>query len=421
MAWSKTGWIAASFVVVTLASGQKSTRKAPTNEVLLWNQVLLEAASEGQHPPPMNARNLAILSIAQFDALNSIQPRFRKYRFQRKKPLANQEAAIIGASLTVMRELYTARQSAANKLYKERMKALGNGKDVAEGFALGVESAQTILAERAGDGHIEAAFPYESQMRIGEYREPEGADVKIPTPAWGDIKPFCLKRGNEFRPNRIELFGPVYTASLAEVRRIGARVNAERTPDQAQTARFWSFGSRTITPPGAWNEIAGIVAKQKELPLLETSRLMALLNIALADAGIAAWDAKYWYVIWRPQTAIRLADKDPLPETVGDPQWSSFLPTPNHPSYVSGHSAFSMAAAAVLSDFFRTDSIKFTYQGDKSQIKTLRSYWSFTSAAKEAGRSRVFGGIHYQFDNLAGAEMGYKIGSAVFEMELRPL
>jgi membrane-associated phospholipid phosphatase len=395
---------------------------AGTNEVILWNQTLLDAAVDALEPPPVIARSLAILSIAQFDAVNSIRHKYKRYAYEGKSDNRNasEEAAVIGASMETIKGLYFARQSAANKIYKRRLTELGDSSAVKLGLRLGAESAKTILKLRQDDGHIEAMFRYESQNRFGEYRDPEGSDAKPPSPGWGSVKPFCLVSGNDFRPSAVDLTGNIFRAAFEDVKTVGGKNSAERTPEQSRVARFWSFGSKTVTPPGAWNQIAGTVIEQKSLPLEKATRLMALLNIALADSAIAAWDAKYWFVIWRPQDAIHFADQDADPRTKGDPTWESYLKTPNHPSYVSGHSTFSSAAATVLAGFFGSDQIKFSYEGDKSQVKTLRSYWSFSSAAREAGRSRVLGGIHFQFDNAAGLELGEKIGKAVLSMELLP-
>lgn len=147
--------------------------------------------------------------------------------------------------------------------------------------------------------------------------------------------------------------------------------------------------------------------------LAENARLFAVLDVALADAGVCAWDSKYQYNFWRPVTAIRAGDTDGNPATAADPTWKPLLDTPPFPSYVSGHSTFSAAAATVLADFYGTDRVRFT-SGDDTLPGVTRTFKSFSAAAAEAGQSRIYGGIHWQFDNQDGLALGRKIGQYVF-------
>src|SRR5215472_14292024 len=169
---------------------------------------------------------------------------------------------------------------------------------------------------------------------------------------------------------------------------------------------------------GYWNRIAQQVATDQGLSLVQDSRLFALLNIAEADAHIACWDAKYTYNFWRPVTAIRAADTDNNPATDPDATWTPLLVTPNFPSYTSAHSTLSGAAAEVLTALFGPDH-PFTVSADGLPGVT-RSFTSFEAAAEEAGRSRIYGGIHYQFDNVAGQQVGRSVADYVVEHVLKP-
>ncbi|MCA9066047.1 MAG: phosphatase PAP2 family protein, partial [Planctomycetaceae bacterium] len=184
-----------------------------------------------------------------------------------------------------------------------------------------------------------------------------------------------------------------------------------RTADQTEVARFWSDGLGTVTPPGHWNEIASQVAQQQGNSLAANIRLFAELNTALADAAIVAWDAKYTYDLWRPVTAIQNATDDGNDATVADPEWYSFLITPNFPEYVSGHSTFSGAAAAVLNQLLGTD-VSFTIDS-QGLPGVSRFFPNFDAAADEAGRSRIYGGIHYEFSNQDGLSTGRDISEFV--------
>src|SRR3989442_15015252 len=158
-----------------------------------------------------------------------------------------------------------------------------------------------------------------------------------------------MTHGAQFRPlGPPALNSAQYAADVNQVRALGSLNSTNRSPEQSLIARFWSDFSFTVTPPGHWNQIAQNVVTNRPTTLIESARLFALLNIAMADAGICVWDAKYVYNFWRPVTAIQQADTDGNPDTEGDPDWLPLLNTPAFPEYVSGHSAFSAAAAAVL-------------------------------------------------------------------------
>src|SRR5262249_50021577 len=186
-----------------------------------------------------------------------------------------------------------------------------------------------------------------------------------------------------------------WAADYHEVQAFGAAVGSFRTAEQSEIAQFWADGAGTETPPGHWNHIAREVVAMTGTSLEKSARLFALLNIAMADAAICAWDAKYTYNFWRPVTAIRSGDTDGNPATTPDSSWSSFIVTPSFPDYVSGHSAFSAAAATVLAFFYGTDDIPFT-TGSDALPGVFRSFPSFSAAAVEAAMSRIYGGIHFR-------------------------
>jgi Ca2+-binding RTX toxin-like protein len=203
-----------------------------------------------------------------------------------------------------------------------------------------------------------------------------------------------------------------YATALNEVKAIGSSTSTTRTPDQTAIAQFWANGSGTSTPPGHWNVVAEIVSQNNGNSLEDNARLFAMLNVALADAGISCWDAKYEFDMWRPVTAIREADTDGNSATTEDAVWTPFLATPAFPTYSSGHSTFSGAGAAVLKAFFGTDRVTFVLPSETSGVAD-RTFRSFTQAAEESGMSRIYGGIHFSFDNTAGLTSGDQIGRYV--------
>src|SRR6185436_17066720 len=192
-----------------------------------------------------------------------------------------------------------------------------------------------------------------------------------------------------------------YAAALAEVKLLG---NAA-IPDAEKLATFqyWSLGGGTSQPPGAWIQIALAISNDRPLPLTEMARLLALLIMAMADTVAPTYQTKFLFHSWRPATAIREADTDDNPNTIGDPGWSpragGIGGTPEH---WSGHSSFAGAGARVLAGFFCQDNIPFTLVTDSAPGGQARTYPSFSAAETEAGRSRVLGGIHFEFSNQAG-------------------
>jgi len=230
-----------------------------------------------------------------------------------------------------------------------------------------------------------------------------------------------MTSGDQFRQhNPPPLTSAAYAKDFNEVKSLGAANSNARTPDQTEIAKFWSDGAGTVTPPGHWNTIAQTVAQTKHTNLTENARLFALLDLSLADAGIAAWDMKRAFDFWRPITAIRNADKDGNAATAAAPAWEPLLTTPSFPSFVSGHSTFSGAGAAVLAEFFGTDDIAFSSTSDGLPNVT-RYYDSFSEAALEAGISRIYGGIHFELDDGSGLYAGDEIGRNVFVNFLSPV
>jgi hypothetical protein len=210
-----------------------------------------------------------------------------------------------------------------------------------------------------------------------------------------------------------------YAASFVEVKALGRATDSTRTEDQSEIALFWVNGPGTATPPGHWNSIAQLIAEQEGNTLAENARLFALLNLALADAAIASWDNKFFYNDWRPVTAIPAADTDGNDATTPDAEWLPFIPTPPFPDYTSGHSTFSGAGAKVLELFYGMDEIPFSTSSD-GLPSVERSYDSFSQAADESGKSRVYGGIHWQYSNEDGLGSGRALAEHVVANYLNP-
>jgi hypothetical protein len=250
---------------------------------------------------------------------------------------------------------------------------------------------------------------------------PELPGLPAATPQWPLVTPFALTRGDQFRPGPPPALNSAdYTQAFREVKALGGNgttTPSTRTPEQTQIAFFWAGVGVSNAGVMIWNQIAQTVAAEHHLTLAENARLFAQMSVANADAFIAGFDAKYVYNLWRPVTAIRAADTDGNDSTAQDPTWTPLITTPNHPSYVSLHATQSMAAAQALAAFFGTDLVPFT----ATWAGVQRSFGRFSEAAKEAARSRIYAGIHWNFDAAAGLQQGRQVGQYVTDHYFRPL
>jgi hypothetical protein len=237
-----------------------------------------------------------------------------------------------------------------------------------------------------------------------------------------------MTTSDQFRaPAPLGPSSPEFALAFAEVHDLGAATGSSRTDDQTLIAYFWEDGAGTVTPPGHWQVIAQQLAERFGNDVLSNARLFALLSIVQADAAIASWDAKYHYDYCRPWTAIvEDAELDENDATTADPAWTSLIPTPPFPAYTSGHSTFSGSSSRLLALFFGTDDIAFSGSSPDPDRwpdvlpGVVRSWTSLSQAAEEAGQSRIYGGIHWQFDNQAGLSAGRAIADWAFEHFLAP-
>ena len=380
--------------------------QARADQVLDWTARALEAIRTTNTAPPMAARNLAIMSAAVNDALQSARTDGRGMFYSAANGSGfSREAAVLGASYASLRTLFPERSADLSAAYSQSLAAL-SGPGIAEGLAIGRASAEAALAARASDGWDINSGPDMGGTEPGVWRPTDTRPGALPH--WSQVSPFTLRSADQFEvPSFPSLETTDYASQVLNVQVLGGRDSVARTDDQTEIARFWVDGANTATPPGHWNRIASTVARDRGQSLEDNARMMFQLNVALADAGIACWDVKYDERVWRPVTAILNADADGNPLTVQDKDWTPLLPTPNHPSYISGHSTFSGAGAQALALFFGTDEVSFTTTSE--DIVAVRSFTSFSQAAGEAGMSRIYGGIHYMADNLAGLALGAQV------------
>lgn len=396
--------------------------------VLKWNLQALNSIRAEKTPPPIASRALAMTHVAIYDALNEIEGDHRPYNYtfpgvSLLNPSPNVAAST--AAYIVLSKLYPTRDAIFRAEWLASF-SLGDGAlRNAAGVAWGTYIGNLVVRNRNGDG----------STRVVNYVPGTGCLNWRPTlpvfapallPQWPRVRPFGVSNVIFFRalaPPAVSTkkFGDAYS----EVYSLGSASSTTRTADQTQIAYFWEDGAGTVTPPGHWQVITRGLSDQFLLPRIENARLFALLSIAQADAAISCWDSKYRHNYFRPIQGIRekCFNRRDLPQDVN---WTPLLPTPPFPAYTSGHSTFSGASARVLALYFGTDNIAFSGPSPDPQRwpdvlpGVVRSWTSFSQAAAEAGQSRIYGGIHWQFDNTEGLAAGRAIADQVLDIHMRP-
>jgi membrane-associated phospholipid phosphatase len=392
--------------------------------VIDWNATLIQALHNAATPPTVASRALALVGVAVYDAVDAVRPTYELYPLPGFNPRpphdASAEAAAIGAAYRVLSALFPAQQAMFTAELQATLGTLPGNKPTADGFAFGQSVADAVLAWRANDGSAKVVS-YTPGTAPGDYQlTPPGFQSPL-SPQWPGVTPWAMTSGSQFRPPPPPaLTSAEYAADFNQVKALGGATSAVRTPEQTLIAHFWAdVPGHSPSPPGHWDEIAEHLGMQFNLSLADNARLFALVNIALADAGLACWDAKYHYDFWRPITAIQNAGSDGNPLTTPDTTWTPLWTTPSFQSYTSGHSTFSGAASTVLASLFG-DRTRFTI-GTDDMPGVTRTFTSFSQAADEAGMSRIYGGIHFMFDNLAGLTCGRALGNYLTDHFLRPL
>ena len=404
----------------TRPPARHARRKAqePGQPVIDWNQILLSIVNTaGAQPANIQpTRNFAILHAAIYDAVNSIDRTHEPYLISIRAPRsASQTAAADAAAHTALVGLYPAQQASLDTDYAAELAKVADGPARDKGVRVGEEVASDLLAVRANDGSKVTPPSFVAGTNPGDYRP---TPPNFPTPVfstWGQVAPFVLDRGDQFRPAPPPaLTTDAYAAAINEVKSLGSATSTTRTAVQTEIGKFWN-------PPiqNFWNQIAETAALSRHSDLPTTARLFAALNLSFADSAIAFYDAKYTYRLWRPVTAIRLADSDGNPNTVADPSWLPLAGnTAADPSYPGAHSTISAAGAEVLASFYGQDQ-RFSLTSPALPGVT-RSFTSFASAAQEAGLSRIYSGQHTRLDHVAGLALGHDVAGFVLHNALLP-
>jgi hypothetical protein len=394
------------------------------NAVLYWNNQALDATRLARNPPPMSSFFFATFHAAIFDTVNGITRTHQGWLVNDPAPAGvDMDAAIAGAAHTTMVALWSATSNPHNlqAAYDKAIAAIPEGQAKTDGIAWGEHVAKLVLEKISTAGYNKPVPGKYSSTDAGKWRETPSQFRPPLLPFWGRVRPFVLTSSDQFRcPPPESLGSKEYAEELSFVAKKGARDNADRTEYETMSTPFWNDDLGTSTPPGHWNMVASDLARRKNLSTPDTARLFALLNFALADSAISCWDTKFYYNVWRPETALREVNQQLNPHAETIPDFIPNMPSPPFPAYTSGHSTFSAAAAHLMAVYFGADDIEFSVTSD-ALPGAVRSFKKLSDAQKEAGMSRVWGGIHTMSDNLEGQKAGIKVADWTLEHALVPL
>jgi hypothetical protein len=389
--------------------------------VLTWNAAGLTAVQRmGALPPMPESRIDAAVNIAMHDALNNIVSLYDTYAYAGiAVPDANADAAVAQAAHDVLVSFLPPQKAFADSLLTVSLAGIPSGADKELGITTGKGAAAALISKRMNDGAATAQIPYANGSLPGEYRYTPPFDAPgaafVAVAGWGNVKPFSLVSSSQFRPGApYTLTGNAYATDYNEIKKLGCLNCPDRTPDQKEIGLFW-----LENVPTSVNRIAVTLINKNHLNAWKAARLLALLQMAEADANIACFDAKFLYKFWRPITAVRSGESDGNAQTTGDAAWIILSPpTPPVPDYPSNHAADGGAGTEVIRRYFNTDDIAFSTTSTFLPGIT-RNFTKLSQASREIALSRIYVGYHFRNAVDSGEVMGKKIGQYVFEHSLK--
>jgi PAP2 superfamily len=405
--------LAASCLLATtmMAPAATAAINVASDPILYWNDVAIRLATAfTPGGAPVQARAYAMVNIAMHDAVNATRGNpDRSYLSGVASSGGDSRAAAAQAAHDVLVALNPVNTAQYDTALANSLALIGGGADKTNGIATGAAYAAAIIANRTGDGST-AIASYATTGLPGDYQLTPGIAAAA-LPAWGNVRPFVLSSGDLTAVDPgppPALDSAAYAAAYNEVKDIGALNSLTRTADQTNSALFWD-----VSNGGTWIRAGLVIAENQGLDTLDYSRVFATLSTGIADASIAIFDDKYQYRLWRPITAIQNGALDGNALTDADTSWNSLFASPGHPSYVSGHSGISAVSSQILQSYFGDDDA-FTF----SIGPDTRSFTSLSQAELDAANSRLWGGIHFRFDNEAGLAVGHNVAGRVLRAGL---
>jgi hypothetical protein len=351
-----------------------------------------------RHPAtPIAVRIMAIVQVSVFDAATAVTGRYPAFRATvTAPPGASVDAAVAAATRTALLKLLPAQQAAIEADYQTALKAVPDGAAKSSGIAVGEQAANAVLASCADDG----------ALAPNTYRPHTAPGVYVPTvfpavPHWGKRKPWVMTSGEQFRPAPpVSLTSDTWKRDLAEIKALGGKTSAQRTAEQTAIAQFWE-----ATLPNVYWPVARSVTAAPGRDVTDNARLLATAAVAMDDALIAVFDAKYTYNFWRPVTAIRNVEGD-----LRDPAWVPFIDTPMHPEYPCAHCIVSASMGTVLAAAIGSGPAPKLSSTSSTAAGAMRTWTTPDAFMQEVAVARIYDGVHYRFSTEVGTAMGKKIG-----------
>jgi hypothetical protein len=402
----RRGWVVPALLLIAPAP-------ALANVITDWDEKAVALVQPGTvFPPPTALRTTAMLHLAMFEAVNSIERRYRPYGVHvAATPDTSQEAAAASAAGAVLMKLVPNAAPDIQTAVTSYLEKLPDSEAKSAGVILGQEVATGILEMRANDG-ASAADAYRPKTRPSVY---------IPTAitigwAISRVTPFAMTSPVQFRPKPPpSLKSEEWARDYNEIKELGEKNSTKRTARQTEDARFW-----ISVNPGMSHQLVRQIVVAKNMDTVDSAHFMALAAVAEADAGIALFDAKYKYEFWRPITAIRNGDIDGNPATARDATWQPIDATPMHPEYPCAHCIVNSAVAAVVKAALGTDEIPEVALTSPFAPGATHRFTNLRAYTEEVANARIYAGFHYRFSTVVGIEMGQKIGEYVAKAVLQP-
>ena len=403
----RRGWIVLALLLI-------APLPALANVITDWDEKAVGIVQPGTtFPPPTAFRTITILHVAMFDAVNSIEPRYKPYKVQLPaSPDTSKEAAAAAAAAAVLIKLVPDAGSDIQSTLTSYLATLPDGEAKSKGIELGGAVAMRILEARANDG-ASAPDAYRPKTKPGVY---------IPTPItvgsqFPDVTPFALTSPSQFRPKPPPaLDSEQWARDYNEIKDLGERNSTKRTARQTEDARFW-----VLVGPRSTQPLPRQVAIARNMDVLDSAHFMALVSVAAMDAIIAVFDAKYKYEFWRPITAIRNGDIDGNPATERVATWQPIDATPMHPEYPCAHCITSSAIATVIEAALGTDEIPEVALTSPFAPGVTHRFTNLRAYTEEVSNARIYAGFHYRNSTIVGREMGQNIGDWVVKSVMPPL
>jgi hypothetical protein len=360
---------------------------------------------------------LGFVQAAVYDAVVGVEGRYAPYRFRaHARHGTSSQAAAVAAAHEVLVTYVPSTRGTLDAAYAASLTQIPDGKAKVQGIAFGIRAADHLIRLRAHDGRNDESIQFTRAPAPGVWRPTPPANLPMTTPWLGFVTPLLVRSPLQFGPPPPPtLTSARYTGDFNEVKAFGSATSTVRTPAQTDTARFFS-GNPLIQYNGGLRDQVAV----RHLDIVDAARMFAAVDMSVADAFISVWRAKYDYGLWRPITAINLADSDGNPGTVADPNWTPLLTTPPYPDYPSGYNVVNSTVTHGLEDLFRTRHLQLTLISTAVPQAT-RFYDSGTALRRDVVAARVWLGIHFRFADTAAREMGRRLTAWTLDHYFQPI